>query len=128
MAYVIGCLMAGLSFLVNRLLLKYIGIKVVISYSPVVEELTKTLCAYYLAADILVTHIIFGILEAGYDWFNRQNGQRGIIAALLSIVGHTLFGGLTVFVFNLSNSIFIGIAVGIGVHLVWNLTLIRLSN
>jgi len=128
MAYVIGCLMAGLSFLLNRFLLKYIGIKVVISYSPVVEELTKTLCSYYLAADILVTHIIFGVLEAGYDWFNRQNGQCGTIAAVLSILGHTLFGGITVFIFNLSNSIYIGMIVGIGVHLVWNVTLIRLSN
>jgi len=128
MAYVIGCLMAGLSFLLNRLLLKYIGIKVVISYSPVVEELTKTLCSYYLAADILVTHIIFGVLEAGYDWFNRQNRQHGIIAAVLSILGHTLFGGITVLIFNLSNSIFIGVLVGIGAHLVWNVTLIRLSN
>jgi len=128
MAYVIGCLMAGLSFLLNRLLLNYIGIKVVISYSPVVEEVSKTLCSYYLAADILVTHIIFGILEAGYDWFNRQNGQRGAVAALLSIVGHTLFGGITILVFNLSNSIFIGMTVGIVVHLVWNVTLIRLSN
>jgi len=128
MAYMIGCLMAGLSFLLNRLLLKYIGIKVVISYSPVVEELTKTLCSYYLAADILVTHFTFGVLEAGYDWFNRQNRQRGTVAALLSIVGHTLFGGITVFVFNLSNSIFIGIGVGISVHLIWNVILIRLSN
>lgn len=128
MAYVIGCLMAGLSFLLNRLLLKYIGIKVVISYSPVVEELTKTLCSYYLAADIVVTHIIFGILEAGYDWFNRQNEQRGIVAALLSIVGHTLFGGITVFAFNLSSSILIGILAAISVHLLWNVTFIRLSN
>lgn len=128
MAYVIGCLMAGLSFLLNRLLLKYIGIKVVISYSPIVEELTKTLCSYYLAADILVTHIIFGVLEAGYDWFKGQNKQRGTIAALLSIIGHTLFGGITVFVFNFSNSIIIGIVVAISAHLIWNVTIIRLSN
>ena len=128
MAYVIGCLMAGLSFLLNRLLLKYIGIKVVISYSPVVEELTKTLCSYYFAADILVTHIIFGVLEAVYDWSKEQNKRCGRIAALLSIIGHTLFGGITVFVFNLSSSIYLGILVGIGIHVVWNVTLIRLSN
>jgi len=128
MAYVIGCLMAGLSFLLNKLLLKYIGIKVVISYSPVMEELTKTLCSYYLSADILVTHVVFGILEAGYDWFNRQNGQRGSIAALLSIVGHTLFGGITVFIFGHSNNIFIGILAGSSIHLVWNVVLIRLSH
>lgn len=126
MAYVIGCLMAGLSFLLNRLLLKYIGIKVVISYSPVVEELTKTLCSYYLAADILLTHIIFGILEAVYDWFNRHSGERGAIAALLSIIGHTLFGAVTIALFNLSGSIFLGIFAAVCVHLIWNVTLIRL--
>ena len=128
MAYVIGCLMAGLSFLLNKLLLKYIGIKVVISYSPIAEELSKTLCSYYLSADILVTHIIFGVIEAGYDWFNQQNEQRGTIAAVLSIVGHILFGGITVLVFNLSDSIYIGIVAAIVVHVVWNVTLIRLSN
>lgn len=128
MVYVIGCLMAGLSFLLNKLLLKYIGIKVVISYSPIVEELSKTLCSYYLSADILVTHIIFGILEACYDWYNRQNGRRGRIAASLSILGHTLFGGVTIFAFKISDNILIGLLVGIGVHLVWNVTLIRLSD
>jgi len=125
---VIGCLMAGLSFLLNKLLLKYIGVKVVISYSPVVEELSKTLCSYYLSADILVTHIVFGVLEAIYDWLHQQNEQRGTIAALLSIVGHTLFGGITVLVFNLSNSIYIGVVAAIVVHVLWNVTLIRLSN
>ena len=127
MAYVIGCLMAGLSFWLNKLLLKYIGIKVVVSYSPVLEELTKTLCSYYLLADIFVTHIVFGIVEAVYDWYGKRNGERGAVAALLSIIGHTLFGGLTVVVFNLSGSIFIGLFIGICAHLIWNVTLIRLS-
>lgn len=127
MAYVIGCLMAGLSFLLNRLLLKYIGTQVIISYSPVLEELTKTLCSYYLGADIVVTHMVFGILEAVYDWWNQHTRERGAIAALLSIVGHTLFGGLTIIFFNVSGSIFLGLLVAICAHLIWNVTLIRLS-
>jgi len=128
MAYVIGCLMAGLSFLLNKLLLRYIGNQVVISYSPIVEEMTKTLCSYYLSADILVTHIVFGVLEAGYDWFNQQNEYRGMMAAFFSIIGHTLFGGITVLVFFLTHSIYIGIVVASVVHVVWNVTFIRLSN
>ncbi|MBC8015187.1 MAG: hypothetical protein H7X79_05525 [Sporomusaceae bacterium] len=127
MAYVIGCLMAGLSFLLNKLLLKYIGIKVVVSYSPILEEVSKTLCSYYFLADIFATHVIFGILEAIYDWYTKRDGERGVIAALLSIIGHTLFGGLTVVVFNLSGSIFIGLFIAICAHLMWNVTLIRLS-
>lgn len=84
-----------LSFSLNKFLLKYIGLKIVISYSPILEELTKTICSYYLAADILVTHITFGVLEAIYDWY-QGSASRGRIAAFLSIIGHTLFGGLTI--------------------------------
>ncbi len=127
MVYLIGCLTAGLSFLLNRLLLKYIGIKVVISYSPVVEELSKTMPAYYFGTDILITHIIFGILEAGYDWYTQQKGQRGVIAAILSVIGHALFGGITLLLFHLSGSISWGIFVAICIHLIWNVTLVRLS-
>lgn len=125
MAYIIGCLMAGLSFLLNTLLLRYFGNQVIISYSPIVEELAKTLCSYYLGADILVTHIIFGILEAGYDWLKKNSEDRGLLAAFLSIIGHGLFGGLTVGVFYVSGSIFLGIAIAACVHLIWNVILIR---
>ena len=127
MAYVIGCLMAGLSFLLNKVLLKYVGLKAVISYSPIMEELTKTLCSYYLAADILVTHVVFGILEAGYDWYNVSNRQRGMYAAAASVVGHSLFGILTLIGLHVSGSIWIAIAGASCAHVVWNITLIRLS-
>lgn len=126
MAYIIGCLMAGLSFSINKFLLKYIGLKIVISYSPILEELSKSICSYYLAADILVTHITFGVLEAIYDWY-QSSASRGGIAAFLSIIGHTLFGGLTIVFLNLSGNIFFGIFVASCAHLLWNITLIRLG-
>ena len=125
MAYIIGCLMASLSFLLNKFLLRVIGNQVVISYSPILEELAKTLCSYYFGADIWLTHIIFGFLEACYDWFNTSSGKRGRWAALLSIVGHTLFGGLTMVIFFLNGSIWTGIFIAVCVHLIWNVTLIR---
>ncbi|EIW19526.1 MULTISPECIES: hypothetical protein [Pelosinus] len=128
MAYVIGCLMAALSFLLNKILLKYVGMKAVISYSPVVEEVTKSLCSYYLAADIIVTHVVFGMLEAGYDWYNTADGQRGKWAALFSIIGHSLFGCLTFLALYISSSIWIAILVASCVHVMWNVTLIRLSS
>jgi len=128
MAYVIGCLMAGLSFLLNKLLLKYMGMKVIVSYSPILEELSKTLCPYYLGADILVTHMIFGVLEASYDWLKRENRERGAIAALLSVIGHTLFGTVTIAMLTLSGSIFLGIFVASSAHMIWNVTLIKLAD
>ena len=125
MAYIIGCLMAGLSFLVNKLLLRFIGNQSVITYSPIFEEMAKTLCSYYLNADILVTHIIFGSLEAGYDWYANSSSKRGVLAALLSIVGHTFFGLVTIAVLYASNSIFGALLIAVCAHLIWNVVVIR---
>lgn len=120
--------MAGLSFLLNKFLIQQLGVKAIVSCSPVLEEVMKTLGSHYFSADILLTHIIFGILEAIYDWVKRQSYKRGIIAALLSVSGHTLFGLLTVMIFNLSDNIFLGLFVGSSAHLIWNITWIRQGN
>lgn len=117
--------MAGFSFLLNTLLLRYFGNQVIISYSPILEELAKTLFSYYLGADILLTHIVFGVLEGGYDWLNKKSEDRGLLAAFLSIIGHGLFGGLTVGIFYVSGSIFLGIVIAVCGHLIWNMTLVR---
>lgn len=125
MAYVIACLMAALSFLLNRLALRYIGLDVVITCSPVLEELAKTLLAYYLGADILLTHVVFGGLEAVYDWHTSES--HGAAAAMLSIVGHAFFGLVTVGVLSLTASLPAAQGAGIVVHLAWNVTIIRLT-
>lgn len=124
MAYIIACLMASLSFLLNRLLLKYIGNVTVVSISPVIEETAKTLLAYYLDADILLTHVTFGVLEGIYDWYGGRYGGK---AALFSIVGHSLFGLLTVGGLYFTGSIWLSLCMGVAVHLTWNVTVIRLN-
>lgn len=125
MAYVIAVLMASLSFLLNRAALKYLGLQAVITLSPALEEAAKTLLAYYLGADIIVTHFVFGALEAAYDW--RTSRRHGVAAAFLSIAGHGLFGLATVAVLALTGSVALGMAAGIILHLAWNVTVIRLA-
>jgi hypothetical protein len=124
LAYVIACLAAGSSFLLNRLLLKLVGVRVIITLSPVLEETLKTLSAYFFSVDILVTHLIFGVIEAVYDWL--QTNGRGIAAALLSIAGHGLFGVMTVLTAQ-ATGIYIGLAAGIVTHLIWNTAMVRLQ-
>lgn len=123
MAYVIACLTAALSFLLNRTLLRLVGIQSVITLSPVMEESVKTLFAYYLDADILVTHGVFGLIEALYDW--RQTRRRS--AALFSMIGHGLFGAVTVAVIG-QGGIYLGLAAGIVAHLLWNTIMMRLHS
>src|SRR5690242_10213665 len=102
MAYVLAALMAALSFLFNRAALRYLGVKAVITCGPALEEAAKTLPAFYLGADIALTHVAFGAIEAGYDWLTSR--RFGAKAAVLSLMGHSLFGLATVVALAFSGS------------------------
>ena len=125
MAYIIACLMAALSFLVNKTLVKYIGPPVVLTWGPVVEELAKTLLAWYLGADVLLTHIAFGVIEGGYDWLT--GGRRSAQAALSSLAGHTLFGSITIGLLSLTGTVWLALAGAIVAHAAWNTAVIHLQ-
>lgn len=118
MAYIIACLMASLSFIVNRFLVKHLGPKVVISSAPAFEETAKTVLAYLLQADILMTHTVFGVIEAGYDYRNSRRHKVG--AAVASVAGHTLFGMITVFILEAGGSLVLSLISAYAVHLGWN--------
>lgn len=124
MAYVIACLMASASFLVNRLLFKHLGPRVIISYGPAVEETAKTMLAYWLGADILLTHISFGVLEGIYDRLGAK--QSGLKPVMMSILGHTVFGAATLAALAASTSIWIGLASGVLIHIVYNVVVVQL--
>lgn len=123
MEYVIACLTAACSYVLNRALLKALGTQVIITISPVIEEMLKTLLPFYLDANILTTHVVFGVIEAVYDMVQSQ--EHGITAAVLSVAGHGLFGALTVYAMQTAG-IYIGLASGIIAHLLWNSLMIRL--
>lgn len=124
MAYVIAVLMACLSFLLNRFFLRCLGPASIISTGPVVEEAAKTLFGYYLEADIITVHAVFGLLEAGYDW--RQGGRHKLLAALLSIGGHSLFGAASAKVLVMSGSVWPALGAGVLLHIGYNVMVVRL--
>ena len=125
MAYIIACLMASLSFIINRFLVKHIGPKVIISSAPALEEMAKTVLAYLLQADILMTHTVFGVIEAGYDYKNSKRHKVG--AAIASIAGHTLFGIITVFILDASGSLMLSLLSAYAVHLGWNVLAVLIN-
>lgn len=124
--YILACLMAAASFLLNRWLWKCFGNVVVISYGPLVEELAKTLPAFFLGANIFLTHSVFGIIEAVYDLLNSAR-QTKAIAVLLSVVGHSTFGGITYFILAQFNNIWMAVVSGVICHVVWNMAVVRYS-
>lgn len=107
------------SYVLNKIMLKVIREKAVTFGAPITEELIKTLPAYFLNRPIWHVHFLFGIGEALYDLFtgNRESGKW---AALLSIVSHSIFGGMVYFINVLSDSIALALLCAIIAHIGWN--------
>ena len=120
--YVIACVAAAASFLLNRVFLQRFGMQTIITLSPVAEEMLKTLTAYSVDADILITHVVFGLIEAVYDWLQTRGR---LMAAFFSVGGHSLFGFVTVLTTQAAG-INIGLAAGIVAHLLWNTIMVKL--
>ncbi len=88
---------------------------------PTWEELTKTALGL-LTGQLLATHVIFGLGEAGlemrrYDW----------IAGGLALSSHTLFGLVTLLFRSITGFWPLGWLAAVGVHLAWNLLVLRFS-
>ncbi len=118
LAFLIGCLMAAVSFLLNSYLLKNWNKFVFISLGPIIEEVSKSYLAWYLGANLILTHVIFGVIEGGYDLVHSRYGDKGCI---LSISGHTLFGLVTAAAYFASGLIAVGIILACFCHIGYNL-------
>lgn len=123
MSYWIGGLAALVCFALNRALFLRVGYRTVTTYSPVLEEACKTFPAYVLGAAIWPVHVVFGAIEGAYDFYTNQ--KSGAAAALLSVLGHTLFGAATVAVLALADSIAAAMVAGSVLHVAWNLAMVR---
>lgn len=124
MSYGIGIVVAMISFILNRALFKIIGYKTVITYSPIIEELLKSMPAYFIGADILLVHITFGIIEGAYEFFQGSN-RIGKFAAFLSIIGHFLFGLTVITILMFVNNIYFAVLSSTLLHLLWNIIVVK---
>lgn len=92
---------------------------------PIVEETAKTFSALLLEASVFYTHVVFGLVEALYDYTASRKGV-GVAAGLISVVSHALFGFVTVFMITESGSVFAGLVSGVVLHGLWNTIVIKL--
>lgn len=116
-----GVVAAILSFVLNRFYLSKLGARGVIYLIPLGEEVFKTGLAYYVGADLITTHLVFGVLEAGFDFLDSN-----YLAALLAIVTHLLLGILTFYSLLVNNNLIAAIMIAILVHTAWNYLIRRI--
>ncbi|RJQ04493.1 MAG: hypothetical protein C4551_10675 [Bacillota bacterium] len=128
---------AGLSYACNRLSRSRAGGGAVVFVAPGLEESFKTGAALLVGAPVLLTHVVFGGLEALYDLgLGAGRAQphaptaatgagpgptgRHAGAAVAGLVGHALFGALTVAVAAAWGWWPLGVGVAYLAHVAWN--------
>ena len=117
-------IVAIISYLANSYLFTKIRDYSVIT-AGVIEEVLKTYGGYF-AGQILLTHIIFGVVEAFIDI--KNNGNKGVLPAIFSVLGHGAFGYITVTVYSLTGVLLYGILSGIFSHIIYNTLVVGLVN
>jgi hypothetical protein len=120
-----GLLSAAAAFCVNRLIFRVYYDAALFAHVPLVEEVAKTMVAHFLGANILYTHLVFGLIEALLDW---RGEAKGMSAAASAMIAHGVFGFLTVAVIGLTGVLGVAIVVSFLAHALWNaVMLLRLS-
>lgn len=112
---------AGISFYLNRCFWRLVGARAIITWGPLTEEVLKSGTALCAGVPLLPVHVGFGIVEAAYDWY--AGGCRQ--AVVLSLMAHSLFGAVTVFIAAASHNNWLAIATAIALHAAWNLILVK---
>jgi hypothetical protein len=134
-----GLLAAEVAFLANRTLLAGLAERapaspdtapvrpgaLLISAVPAVEEAAKNLVALLSGADLLGTHVVFGLVEAGFEAVVGE--WRGLLAGLAGLVGHAFFGAATQAALHETGSPFLATGAGLGLHIAWNALALRLG-
>jgi len=119
-----GLLASAAAWMLNSLLMRRGGDLVVIGVIPILEETIKTGIAMILGVSVPLAHSVFGLVEGLHDYVASKN--LGLLAGVISLISHSFFGQLTVWVFLRSGSWLYSIAAAGLVHTLFNLSMVRL--
>lgn len=121
-----GIFAAFAAWQINKIIVRLWGDGGTIWITPVVEELLKSGGAFVLGADLILTHGLFGTIEAAYDL--KTSKKRGASAALASFLGHLAFGAAARAGFIFYQSFWAALIYGTLGHLGWNILVSLLAD
>lgn len=119
-----GLLAAAGAWILNRFVVKYYGDAAIIWIIPWLEEILKTGIALVFGANLVLTHGVFGLIEASHDYL--VSPRWGLWAGLAGIVSHWFYGWFTETLFKQTSSWLISIFFAGVLHVLWNDVMIRL--
>ena len=118
----LGVLAAALAWQANKILGRA-PVKIRSALSPLAEEAAKTLPAALLSANIFFTHFFFGAVEGGWEMLSGR--RNGFYAGLSALASHSVFGALTLLVYDLQGSLLASLAAGFLAHAAWNYAVVE---
>lgn len=93
--------------------------------AAIIEETLKTYGGY-IGGYIFLTHVVFGLVEAVIDI--RNNGIKGILPGIFSVLGHAAFGYITITIYSLTGTLLYGLLSGIFSHVIYNSLVVGVVN
>ncbi|HHT62480.1 MAG: hypothetical protein ACOX4H_08350 [Bacillota bacterium] len=121
-----GILAAMGAWQVNKIVIRYWGDWGTVWITPVIEEMLKTGGAFFFGANLILTHGMFGTIEAFYDLKTAR--RKGPAAALASFLGHLAFGIAANAGLIFHKSLWAALIYGVMGHLAWNVLVSLLVN
>jgi len=121
-----GLFALGAAWQINKIIIKYWGDRGTVWVTPLLEEVLKTGGAFLFGADLILTHGLFGTIEAFYDLKTAR--RKGPPAALASFLGHLAFGVAANAGLIFHQSLWAAIIYGLLGHLAWNVLVSLLVN
>ncbi len=119
-----GLLAAGVAWVMNRFVVKYLGEAAIIWVIPWLEEVIKTSMAIFSGASLILTHGFFGLVEAFHDYL--ASPRWGMLAGFFSIMSHWFYGWVTVVLYEQTSSWLVGLFCAGVLHVFWNYVMVRL--
>lgn len=117
-----GTIAALAAFLLNRYLVGRFGPETIVYITPIIEESLKTGLAVFFNTAILPVHIVFGLIEGIYD---LKTSRVGVAAGLLSLIWHTCFGLVTIFLRTFMGHLGYGLIAAIFLHYLGNREVVK---
>ena len=117
-----GLFASFMALCINKFILSKEGLKGVVFFGPFTEELFKTGVAVFFNVSIILTHIVFGFIEAIIDYRNT----RKYIVAVVSLASHTILGIITYGLYIWLNSLFMALIIAVILHISWNRLVINI--
>ncbi|SHM21311.1 hypothetical protein SAMN05660826_00516 [Caldanaerovirga acetigignens] len=121
---VAGIFSAFFAMAINTKFAKYSKRSAVTFGAPVVEEILKT-SAVIFGGSVFLSHLTFGMIEAICD-VAKKGGKKALVAGISAVLSHAILGLVTVFVWDVFKSLYVGIFVACILHIGWN-SLVMLS-